>query len=142
MVWAVDERHAPDYWFPRQCPRAMAWRTDASSDADVAALLTGADRVHMIEYGWLEAFLTAEVYAYRFDAEQFTPFGDDGHAMVATVEVVPLGPPEPVGALAALHDAARIELRVVPSLEPWWDRVVTSSLGWSGIRLRNRRHGA
>ena len=25
-VWAVEKR-APDYWFPRQCPRAMAWVT-------------------------------------------------------------------------------------------------------------------
>jgi hypothetical protein len=24
-VWAVDAQRAPDYWFPRQCPRAMAW---------------------------------------------------------------------------------------------------------------------
>ena len=24
-VWAVDSDHAPSYWFPRQCPRAMAW---------------------------------------------------------------------------------------------------------------------
>lgn len=24
-VWAVDAAQAPSYWFPRQCPRAMAW---------------------------------------------------------------------------------------------------------------------
>lgn len=24
-VWAVDHDRAPDYWFPRQCPRAPAW---------------------------------------------------------------------------------------------------------------------
>ena len=24
-VWAVGHDRAPDYWFPRQCPRAMAW---------------------------------------------------------------------------------------------------------------------
>ena len=23
-VWAVDGAQAPSYWFPRQCPRAMA----------------------------------------------------------------------------------------------------------------------
>ncbi|MFI6996014.1 DUF6886 family protein [Nocardia sp. NPDC050175] len=26
-VWAVDRDRAPDYWFPRACPRAMAWVT-------------------------------------------------------------------------------------------------------------------
>jgi hypothetical protein len=24
-VWAVDAARAPDYWFPRQCPRVLAW---------------------------------------------------------------------------------------------------------------------
>ncbi|MDX6261950.1 MAG: hypothetical protein QOH84_3638 [Kribbellaceae bacterium] len=24
-VWVVGDDRAPDYWFPRQCPRAMAW---------------------------------------------------------------------------------------------------------------------
>src|SRR4051812_49067697 len=24
-VWAVDAEQSPSYWFPRQCPRAMAW---------------------------------------------------------------------------------------------------------------------
>ncbi len=26
-VWAVDTARSPDYWFPRKCPRAMAWVT-------------------------------------------------------------------------------------------------------------------
>jgi hypothetical protein len=24
-VWAVDGDRAPAYWFPRRCPRVMAW---------------------------------------------------------------------------------------------------------------------
>jgi hypothetical protein len=32
---------------------------------------------------------------------------------------------------------AGIELRVTPNLWPLWDRVVSSSLEFSGIRLRN-----
>jgi hypothetical protein len=26
-VWAVDAARAPDYWFPRNCPRMLAWTT-------------------------------------------------------------------------------------------------------------------
>src|SRR5205807_7233101 len=33
-VWAVDRERAPDYWFPRQCPRAMAWTVPATTAAD------------------------------------------------------------------------------------------------------------
>ena len=57
LVWAVDAHHAPSYWLPRQCPRAMAWRTPVTAADDAARILGpgGGDRVHGIEYRWLEA---------------------------------------------------------------------------------------
>jgi hypothetical protein len=51
----------------------------------------------------------------------------------------PLGPPEPVGDLFALHEEARIELRVLPELWTFWKAVTASTLSFSGIRLRNAR---
>lgn len=142
-VWAVDSGRCPDYWFPRQCPRAMAWAVPGTTDAD-RGLIIGpgcGDRVHAVEYGWLERMRTVALYAYRFDAAPFRPFSEDGdgrgHAVVATEPVVPLGPPERVGDLFELHEEAGIALRVLPRLWPFWDAVRASSLGWSGIRLRN-----
>jgi hypothetical protein len=44
-----------------------------------------------------------------------------------------------VGDLFALHDEAGIELRVLPSLWAFWAAVARSTLGFSGIRLRNAR---
>ncbi len=143
-VWAVDEVRAPDYWFPRQCPRVMAWVVDGMSDVDRVRIL-GAGcgvRVHAIEYGWLEALRTTRLYAYRLPAGPFHPIaspGSDPHAMVATEAVEPLGPAVPVGDLLACHAEAGIQLRVLDNLWPFWDEVVTSSLGFSGIRLRNTR---
>jgi hypothetical protein len=51
--------------------------------------------------------------------------------------------PEPAGSLLQLHEEAGIQLRVLPNLWPFWDTVITITLGWSGIRLRNalRRPG-
>jgi hypothetical protein len=139
-VWAVDAERAQDYWFPRQCPRAMAWANDSSAVADVDRLLgAGGTRVHMIEYGWLDALRTVELYAYRFDAADFAPIGDERHAYVATVPVRPLSPPDRVGDLYELHERAGIELRVVSDLWPWWSEVIASTLSFSGIRLRNAR---
>jgi hypothetical protein len=134
-VWAVDHRRSPDYWFPRQCPRAMAWTTATTSPADAGWL--GAARVHAIEYGWLPALQSVTLYAYRFDAADFTEL--DGYAHVATKPVTPLGPAEPVGDLLRLHEAAGIELRLVDNLWPWWRQVTVSTLGFSGIRLANSR---
>ena len=139
-VWAVDHARAPDYWFPRECPRAMVWTTETSSAADRERILGpgGGQRLHAVEYRWLEPMRKVRLFAYRLPAPLFRPFGTPvPHAMVATVPVEPIGPPEPVGDLFELHEAAGIQLRVLPNLWPLWDAVVASTLGFSGIRLRH-----
>ncbi len=139
-VWAVDEVRAPDYWFPRSCPRAMAWTTETSSRTDRERILGpgGGERVHAVEYRWLEAMRTVRVFAYRLPADRFRPFGKPvPHAVVATEPVEPLGPAEPIGNLFELHEEAGVQLRVLPNLWPFWDVVVQTTLGFSGIRLRN-----
>ena len=105
--------------------------------------------MHVIEYAWLDLMRTVQLYAYRLPSEPFRPFiepeparGDaeaepSAHVTESPIEL--LGPPLRVGSLFALHDAAGIELRVVPTLWPTWEAVVGSSLGFSGIRLRNAR---
>ncbi len=139
-VWAVDADRAPDYWFPRDCPRGMAWTGPGTTDLDRERIIGAGcgERVHAIEYRWLDAMRTTRLYAYRLPAGLFGPIGaPDPHAVVATVPVVPLGPPEPVGDLLRLHEDAGIQLRVLPDLWPFWDAVILSTLRFSGIRLRN-----
>jgi hypothetical protein len=141
-VWAVDAVRAPDYWFPRDCPRAMAWLMPSTTETDRLMILgPSATRVHMIEYEWLQRVQSARVFAYRFDAGDFEPYGHsaDPHAYVARRHVCPLSPPEPVGDLLTLHRQAGIEVRLVDSLWPWWTAVTTTSVGFSGIRLGNAR---
>lgn len=141
-VWAVDAARAPDYWFPRDCPRAMAWvvPTTTRADRDLVLGPGGGERVHAVEYDWLSRMMTVELYAYRLPAAPFRPIGEPvAHAMVAMENVEPLGPPEPVGDLLALHRTAGIQLRVLDTLWEFWDAVVGSSLGFSGIRMRNAR---
>ena len=92
FVWAVDFDRSPDYWFPRQCPRAMAWVIQSTVDADRDRIIGpgGGTRVHAIEYGWLEALRTTRLYAYRLPAEPFRPYGEPApHAAVATTPVEP-----------------------------------------------------
>ncbi len=140
-VWAVDHDRAPDYWFPRQCPRAMAWVTDATTGRDRERVIGvgGGTRVHAIEYGWLEALRTVRLYAYRLPADRFRPVGEHRHAVVATSPVEPLGPAEPVGDLLRCHEEAGIQLRLLDNLWPFWDEVISTTVGFSGIRLRNAR---
>src|SRR4051812_50055502 len=94
-VWAVDRRNAPSYWFPRQCPRAMAWVRDTTTGVDRDRIIGAGcgNRVHAIEYGWLDAMRKARLFAYRLPADRFEPFGSPvPHAHVAVEPVEPLGP--------------------------------------------------
>jgi hypothetical protein len=140
-VWAVGHDRCPDYWFPRACPRAMAWTGPGTTDADRDRIVGAGcgERVHAIEYGWLDAMRTVELYAYRLPADRFRPIGAHAHALTATEPVEPLGPPVPVGDVFTLHEEAGIALRVLPNLWPFWDEVTASTMEWSGIRLRNAR---
>ncbi len=135
LVWAIDTRHLPLYWFPRDCPRATFWATSETSDDDVERWLDGdrTRRVHVIESAWLERMRTTRVVAYRLPESGFEP---EDRFWVTRETVEPLELVE-LGDLLARHAEARIELRVAPALYPLWDAVVASTLDFSGIRLRN-----
>jgi uncharacterized protein DUF6886 len=110
VVWAVDTRHAPMFWFPRDC--------------------------HVIEAAWLRRLQACRLYAYRLPAGAFRPHEVGGYYWGCHDPVAAIGQ-ELVGDLAARHAGAQIELRITPSIWPFWRRVVGSTVGFSGMRLRN-----
>lgn len=137
LVWAVDTRHLPMFWFPRDCPRATFWAGAASSAADIERFLDGVpQRVHAIESRWLSRMRGASVVGYRVPEEPFEPHREVGGYWVARSPVEPVERVE-LGDLLERHAEAQIELRIVPNLWPLWSRVIESSLEFSGIRLRN-----
>ena len=141
LVWAVDAERAPDYWFPRACPRALAWVTATTDEDRLAILGPSAHRVHAIEYGWLTRLQTVRLYAYAFDAADFEPYADDptSHAHVARTPVRPLGPPATRRRSARPARGGRYRAPAGLDLWPWWDAVIAATVGFSGIRLRNAR---
>ena len=134
-VWAVDSRHLPLYWFPRECPRGTFWATSHTTPDD-ADLLGAASRVHLVETSWLEHMRSASVVAYRLPEATFTPDGEVGGYWLSRTAVEPLDLVE-LGDLVERHESSGIELRSVSNLWPIWNRVAGSTLEFSGIRLRN-----
>ena len=75
------------------------------------------------------------LYAYRLPAEAFRPHTVGGYWVAD----------EPVNAidqvllddLLGRHADARIELRITPSIWPFWHHVTNSTVEFSGSRLRN-----
>ena len=136
LVWAIDTRHLPLYWFPRDCPRGTFWADAATDPYDAARLLAGSVRVHAIEEAWVERMHTTDVFAYRLPERVFDPHPDVGGYWLSRETVEPLEV-RLLGDLVALHDDAGIELRVLSNLWPLWNEVVASTLEFSGMRLRN-----
>lgn len=135
-VWAIDTRHVPLYWFPRDCPRGTFWATPGTTAEDAERLLAGASRVHATEAGWLDRIRAARVVAYRLPEATFSPDPDVGGYWVSRDPVQPIEVVE-LGDLLGLYAVAEIELRLVANLWPLWDRVVASTVEFSGMRLRN-----
>jgi hypothetical protein len=138
LVWAIDEEHAPLYWFPRDCPRVTFWAGPGTDPGVIERFLslTAAKRVHATECGWLESMRQARLFVYAFDARDFEPLAEaDGH-WVSRGIVTPVSV-EPVGDLLARHAEAGIELRITPSLWPLHDAIPSTGLRFSMVRMRN-----
>ena len=135
LVWAVDTHYSWLYWFPRDCPRACFEANDDTTDEDVERWLDGdrTRRVAVIETAWLERLRSARVYAYRLPPDTFGPWDK---FFVSRETVAPLELRE-LGDLLARHAGSGNELRISPALYPLWDRVIETTLDFSGIRLRN-----
>ena len=138
FVWAVDTRHAPFFWFPRDCPRACLWLTSDTTDADRERFFgSGASRVHALPADWVGRTRACRLYAYRLPSDCFEP-AEVGGVWVSTTAIDPVERVT-VDDLIGLHARAGIELRVVPSLVDFWSQVIASTAGFSGWRLRNAR---
>jgi hypothetical protein len=137
LVWAVDTRHAPAFWFPRDCPRGCIWPVSTTTAEDRERFFgqCGTDRVHVIEADWLERVRSCRLYAYRLPASSFRPHEVGGYWVtgqpVTAIERIL------VDDLLGRPARARIELRITPSIWPFWRRVAASTVEFSGSRLRH-----
>jgi RimJ/RimL family protein N-acetyltransferase len=140
LVWAIDAWHAPMFFFPRDCPRVMLWRTPQTTEADVDHWWRGDRRRRMqahIEAAWLDRMQAAQLHRYAFDPaafERVEASGGPGY-YVARTAVTPLEV-SPVGDLPAALAAAGVDLHVMEDLLPF-NGAWRSTLHFSGSRLRN-----
>jgi hypothetical protein len=140
-VWAIDTRHCRSIGSRGSARARPSGPIRPRSDEDVGRFLGGDRllRVHAVEPEWRPQLRTTRVVSYRMPETTFVQ--DEDRFWASSEPVEPLASVE-LGDLVARHDAAGIELRTEPRLLGFWDAVVRSTLGFSGIRLRNARMSA
>ncbi len=139
LVWAVDEAHAPAYWFPRDCPRVTAWpRTVEERVAFENAFATTALRLHVVELDWLPKLSVVPLFRYRLPGGAFRRWPEASGYWIASESVEPLEV-EAMPDLVECHVEAGIELRAVPDLRPARDAAIVGPWDFSIIRFANAR---
>jgi hypothetical protein len=137
LVWAVDTRHAPMFWYPRDCPRGCIWPVSTTSAEDRERFFgqSAASRIHVTETAWLGRIRSCRLFAYRLPGGTFRRHDVGGFWVSA--EPVEASGQEVLDDLLGSHARAGIELRLTPSIWPFWQRVAASTVEYSGLRLRN-----
>jgi hypothetical protein len=110
--------------------------TTTAEDRERFFAQSGTSRVHVIEADWLERVQSCRLYAYRLPAGTFRLHDEVGGYWV-TGKPVSAMERVLIEDLLGRHARARIELRITPSIWPFWRRVAESTVGFSGSRMRN-----
>ena len=139
LVWAIDDWHAPLYFFPRDCPRVCFWPLPTTTADEVERYFAAVPgrMVIAIESAWLERVRAARLYRYRLPEETFVDIHD--HGVHVSREPVTPRSVEPTGDLLAALTNAAVELRITPSLVPLGRAIIQTTLHFSLIRMRNAR---
>jgi hypothetical protein len=137
MVWAIDEFHAPHYFFPRDCPRVCIWPRDDTTDSDLKRFFghSNTTRIVAIESGWFERAREAALYRYTFESEYFTLYEPNAGYYTTIEKAQPISV-ERIDDLIGNLISHGIELRITPSLLPLRDAILASTVNFSMIRMR------
>jgi hypothetical protein len=135
-VWAIDADRLRNYLLPRECPRVTYYAGKDTTAADVERFLGSSPAVIAIEWKWFDRLRSSRLYCYHLPPETFECIDECSGYFVSRVPVVPARV-ELVDDLVAGLRQRGVELRIVPNLWPLRDAVVTSSLRFSIIRMRN-----
>src|SRR5262249_1754091 len=132
----VDVDRLRNYLLPRDCPRVTYYAGRDTTAADVERFLGASPAVIAVEIAWLERLRSCRLYRYQLPPETFTCIDECAGYFVSRRPVVPTGVQIVDDLLAALLECG-VELRFVPNLWPLRDAVVSSTLRFSLIRMRN-----
>lgn len=141
FVWAIDDEHAVNYFFPRECPRIIFRKSANMSKEDECRFFkdTAADTIIAVENDWTAKILNTELYKYTFRSDNFELYDKTAGYYTSRAAVEPIKI-EPLGNLLQAIVNRGVELRFTPNLYPLKEAILQSTIDdFSMIRLRNAK---
>jgi hypothetical protein len=136
LVWAIDADRLRNYLVPRECPRVTYYPGVDTSQEDVDRFLGSSTAVVAVEHAWLAHLRTARLYCYQLPSDTFESRDSCAGYFVSRAPVVPLDVRVIDDCLSELIGRG-VEVRVMSNLWHLRDAVVSSTLLFSIIRMRN-----
>jgi hypothetical protein len=136
VVWAVDAARLRNYLLPRDCPRVTFYAGRDTTGADAARFLGTSTAIIAIEEAWLARLRSCRLFCYHMPPETFAYVDACAGYVVSRAPVVPTRAEVIDDPIAELTRRGAT-LRVLANLWPLRNAVVTSSLQFSIIRMRN-----
>ena len=138
LVWAIDERHLPNFLTPRDCPRVAYLAGEGTSPEDRTRFFAShtAEHAVVIEWGWYERMRHTVLYLYEFETDDFVLQDEVAGYYVASKTQKPKQCVVIADLFAELL-SRNVELRMTDRL---WDiaaMVQKSTLHWSLCRMKN-----
>lgn len=138
VVWAIDEEHEFTYYFPRDCPRIVCRRTEATTEQHLQLFFrnTIANTVVTVESDWYSRISKQTLFKYCFDDEGFEQF-DKTAGYYISREIVKPKSVEIYGNLIERLIDKGIELRFTTNLYPLREAILASDFKGFGIHRFN-----
>ncbi len=136
LVWAIDEKHLPNYLLPRNCPRVTYRIAKNTTKSDIRKFFPTSETNHAVVIGkeWYDTVKSSVLYLYEFDEYGFTIQDETaGYYVAETAQT-----PKHKYIISNLPDklaSLSIELRTVDDLQAVANEVESSTLEFSFIKM-------
>ncbi|WP_242996475.1 DUF6886 family protein [Lacrimispora amygdalina] len=136
LVWAIDEKHLPDFLTPRDCPRVTYHIGEGTSEHDKEVFFTSLDIEHVviIESSWFQTMKNTHLYLYEFDAKGFELQDDIAGYYISREAQKPIAKYTVNDLFEALLKR-NVELRIIKNLWDISDKIKSTTLNWSICRM-------
>jgi hypothetical protein len=141
LVWAIDEEHSINYYFPRECPRIIYYKDQDIMEKDDIKFFgnTVSKKIITLENNWIERINNTILYKYTFKEESFELNNAVAGYYVSKKTVKPIKI-EKMNNLLDEIIKKDIEVRITPNLYPLRDAIIKSGIrNYSIIRFRNAK---